>query len=162
MAGPKFAAARDGLVDRDTLRVLSGLEFMRGVLDGRFAAAPISHVLNYELHAVDEGYIAFRGTPRFDDMNPLGTVHGGWYGTLLDSALACSVITRLPPGRMQTTLEFKVNLIRAIPPGTLIEAAATCPHAGRSTGVANGTICGVEDGRLYATGSTTCLVMDLP
>jgi len=162
MPEPHFATTQDNLLDRETLRGVSGLEFMRGILEGRFPAAPISRLLNYQLHAVDEGYIAYRGTPRFDDMNPLGSVHGGWYGTLLDSALACSVITRLPPGRVQTTLEFKVNLVRAIPPGTLIEAAATCPHAGRSTGVASGTITGVDDGRLYATGSTTCLVMDMP
>jgi len=159
---PLFAKSQDQLPDRDTMRGLSGLDYMRAILDGRLPAAPISRLLNYRLHAVDHGYVAFRGTPRFDDMNPMGTVHGGWYGTLLDSALACSVLTRLAPGRVQTTLEFKVNLIRAIPPGTLIEAAATCPHAGRSTGVAEGTIKGVEDGRLYATGSTTCLVMDLP
>jgi uncharacterized protein (TIGR00369 family) len=89
----------------------------------------------------------------------MGTVHGGWYGTLLDSAMACAVMTAVPKGSTYTTLEYKVNVTRALPPGTEIEAVGTVSHAGRSTGVAEGAIRGVLDGKLYATGSTTCLIL---
>ena len=132
---------------------------MQGILDGVLPAPPISRVMGYKLHSVEPGRIVFRGAPEFDHCNPMGTVHGGWYGTLLDSALACAVMTGVPKGSIYTTLEYKVNIIRSIPLGTLIDAIATTDHVGRSTGVAHGQIVGVEDGRVYATGSTTCIVM---
>jgi len=88
-------------------------------------------------------------------------VHGGWYGTLLDSAMACAVMTRVPRGSVYTTLEYKINILRAIPLGTQIDCIGTTDHVGRSTGVAQGKIIGVEDGKLYATGSTTCILMKL-
>ena len=144
---------------REELLSMSGLEFMRGVLDGTVCAPPIARVLDYGLHAVDEGRVVFRGTPGFDHCNPMGGVHGGWYGTLLDSCMACAVMTKVPRGSFYTTLEYKVNITRAIPLGTQIEAIGTVDHAGRSTGVAHGEIREVASGRLYATGSTTCLIM---
>ena len=107
------------------------------------------------------GTVTFRGTPEFKVCNPMGTVHGGWYGTLLDSAMACAVMTKVPRGSVYTTLEYKINITRAIPPGMLIECVGTVEHSGRSTGVANGTLRGVEDGKLYATGSTTCIIMKM-
>lgn len=150
------------LPDRETLKDLSGLEIMQGVLAGRFPSAPICVPLGYRLHLIEEGRAAFRGTPEFEHANPMGVVHGGWYGTLLDSAMGCAVLTRVPARHIYTTLEYKINIIRPIPFGTEIEAVATVSHAGRSTGVAEGTITGVEDGRLYATGSTTCIIMPAP
>ncbi len=140
---------------------MSGLESMRGILEGRLPAPPISRLLGYRLHAVEEGRVVFRGTPTFDVTNPMGTVHGGWYGTILDSAMACAVLTRVPRGFAYTTLEYKVNIIRPIPLGTEVDCIGVTDHTGRSTGVAHGEIRGVTDGKLYATGSTTCIVMDL-
>ena len=141
---------------------MSGLDFMRGILNGTVPAPPISGVLGYALHDVAEGRVAFRGTPEVTTTNPMGSVHGGWYGTLLDSAMACAILTRIPAGRSSTTLEYKINITRAIPVGTPVECVGEADHIGRSTGVAHGEIRGVEDGRLYATGSTTCIVIDLP
>lgn len=140
---------------------LSGLDYMRAILEGRMAGAPIAGVMNFRLHLVEEGRVAFRGTPAFEHLNPMGGVHGGWYGTLLDSALGCAVATTLPAGKLYTTLEYKVNITRALKPGTLIEAEARVSHAGRSTAVAEGWLRGVEDGKLYATASTTCIIMSL-
>ena len=140
---------------------ISGLEFMQAILDGRISQAPISGPLNYRLHAVSEGQVSFRGTPLLAHTNPMGGTHGGWFGTLLDSCMACAVMTRLPRGSVYTTLEYKVNLLRTIPLGTEIEAIGVADHVGRSTGVAHGEIRGTADGRLYATGSTTCLVMQV-
>ena len=149
------------LPDTQTLLSMSGLEFMQRVLSGELPSPPIGKTLNYWLHAVEDGRVTFRGVPEFHCMNPTGTVHGGWYGTLLDSAMACAVMTRVPSGSVYTTLEYKINITRAIPLGMEIDCTGSVDHAGRSTGVATGEIRGVEDGRLYATGSTTCIIMKL-
>lgn len=147
------------LLPHDRLLAMSGLEFMQAMLAGRLAHPAIAGHLNYRLHSVEPGRVVFRGTPEFAHTNPFGAVHGGWYGTLLDSALGCAVMTAVPRGRWYTTLEYKVNLTRAIPLDIEVEATGTVRHAGRTTGVAEAEIRGVTDGRLYATGSTTCLIM---
>ncbi|WP_439156380.1 PaaI family thioesterase [Yoonia sp.] len=145
----------------ETTLSMSGLEFMQAVLRGEISRPPISALINYALDSVDHGKVVFRGTPEFQHTNPMGGVHGGWYGTLLDSCMACAVMTMVPRGSVYTTLEYKVNLTRAIPLGTEILATGMIDHAGRSTGVSHGEIRGAKDGRLYATGSTTCLIMEL-
>ena len=154
-----FATRPDDLASREVLLSMSGLDFMRAILEGRLPGPRIAARLNYRLHRVEEGEVAFRGTPEFDHTNPMGTVHGGWYGTLLDSCMACAVMTKVPKGSVYTTLEYKVNITRPIPLGTEIEALGRLQHGGRSTGVAMGEIRGVADGKLYATGSTTCIIM---
>jgi len=153
------AKSPEEIADRETVISQSGYDFMRGILEGRVAAPPIAGVLNYRLHSVEEGRVVFRGTPEFDHCNPMGSVHGGWYGTLLDSCMACAVMTMLPEGQVYTTLEYRINITRALPLGTEIEAEGVIQHVGRSTGVARGELRGIEDGKLYATGSTTCLIM---
>ncbi|QBF31138.1 PaaI family thioesterase [Thalassococcus sp. S3] len=140
---------------------MSGLDFMRGIVEGRLPGPPIGQTMGYKLHAVDDGTATFRGTPEFNVTNPMGTVHGGWYGTLLDSAMACAVMTKVPRGSVYTTLEYKINITRPIPLGTQIDCTGTVDHSGRSTGIAHGEIRGVEDGKLYATGSTTCIIMQM-
>ncbi len=140
---------------------LSGLEFMQGILEGRLPGPPIGETLGYQLDIVEAGRVVFRGAPSFENTNPLGTVHGGWYGTLLDSAMACAVMTKVPKGSVYTTLEYKINILRSIPLGMEIICEGLTDHVGRSTGVAHGTIVGAEDGKLYATGSTTCIVMKM-
>ncbi len=155
-----FTATRlDQLPDRETILSLSGLDFMRAILRGEIAGPPIATQLNYTLDTVEPGKVIFRGTPTFEHTNPMGGVHGGWYGTLLDSCMACAIMTAVPKGSVYTTLEYKVNLTRAIPLGTEIVAIGTTDHTGRTTGVAHGEIRGVADGKLFATGSTTCLIM---
>lgn len=159
MQTPGFASSPEEIAPREVLLSMSGLDFMRAMLAGRLPQPPIAAVLGYRLHHVEEGRVTFRGTPGLPHTNPMGTVHGGWYGTLLDSAMGCAVMTAVPKGSVYTTLEYKVNITRAIPPGTEIEAEGVLQHAGRSTGIASGTIRGLADGRLYGTGSTTCLIM---
>lgn len=149
------------LPDREKTLSMSGLAFMQGMLTGELPRPPIAATLNYALHSVEEGRVAFRGAPTFDSANPQGAVHGGWYGTILDSCMACAVMTTVPKGSVYTTLEFKINITRAIPLGMEVEAVGTIQHAGRSTGVAMGEVRGVEDGKLYATGSTTCIIMKI-
>ena len=138
---------------------VSGLDMMKGILTGVYPAAPIAKILNYKVHAVEKGKVIFRGSPNLDTRNPMGTVHGGWYGTVLDSAMACAVMTTLPAGKIQTTLEFKVNIIRPIPIGATVDAIGTVEHSGKSTGVAVGSLLDTMTGKLYASSSTTCMVM---
>ena len=138
---------------------IPGLEMMQGILKGIYPAAPIAKILNYKVQAVEKGKVVFRGKPNLASRNPMGTLHGGWYGTILDSAMACAVMTTLPKGKIQTTLEFKVNIIRPIPADVEVDAIGTVEHAGRSTGVAVGRIVDVASGKLYASASTTCIIM---
>lgn len=160
MKQPVFAQSPDDLLTRAALLSMSGLEFMQAMLDGRLPHAAIAALINSQLHSVQPGRVTFRATPGFDHTNPVGSVHGGWYGTLLDSALGCAVMTAVPMGRWYTTLEYKVNLTRAIPLGTEVIAAGILDHAGRTTATAHADIRGAIDGKLYATGSTTCIIMD--
>ena len=156
-----YAMTRSDLPGIETLRSVSGLDYMQGILDGRFPGPAIGQLLNYGLTEARDGVAVFEGTPEFIHSNPTGGTHGGWYGTLLDSCMSCAVWTRVPKGQFYTTLEYKVNLTRAIPEGTTIVATGTCDHVGRSTGVAHGEIRGKEDGKLYATGTVTCLILTL-
>lgn len=140
---------------------MSGLEFMQAIRDGRLAGAPIAGTLNYDLLEVEEGRVVFAGRPDFAAYNPIGSVHGGWFGTLLDSCMACAVQTMLPKGRAYTTLEYKINILRAATMESgLIRAEGRAVHVGRRTATAEGRMVG-EDGKLYATGTTTCLVFEL-
>ncbi|MEW2913839.1 PaaI family thioesterase [Leisingera sp. JC11] len=156
-----YAKQPSDLLTIDQISQVSGLDFMQGILDGRLPGPPIAETLGYRLHSVEDGQVVFRGTPDFHVCNPMGTVHGGWYGTLLDSAMACAVMTKVPLGAVYTTLEYKINILRPIPLGTTIDCTGSIDHVGRSTGVAHGEIRGLEDGKLYATGSTTCIVMQI-
>ena len=155
------ATSPDELPTLEETLAQSGLDFMRDVLAGKHSGPPIAAALNYWLEEVEEGRAVFRGAPKFDYTNPMGTLHGGWYGTLLDSCMACAVMTLVPRGSVYTTLEYKVNIVRSIPLETPVRAIGTAQHVGRSTGVATGEIRGVDDDRLYATGSTTCIVMQI-
>ena len=156
---PYAAQSPEDLPRREDVRAISGLEFMQRLLKGDFAGAPIAGTLNFTLLEVEDGCVVFGGTPDFGALNPSGAVHGGWYGALLDSAMGCAVMTKVPQGSVYTTLEYKVNITRAIPQGMAVRCTAWTDHAGRSTAVAHGEIRGAGDGKLYATGSTTCIIM---
>jgi uncharacterized protein (TIGR00369 family) len=157
-ARPRFAAGPEELLGPAELSGLSGLEFMTGMLEGRLPAPPIAALADMVLTHVGEGEVVFEAEPGFRHYNPLGTVHGGWFGILLDSAMACAVMTRLPRGQGYTTLEYKVNMIRPVTRETgRLTARGTALHAGRRTAVAEARLTDAA-GRLCATGSTTCLV----
>jgi uncharacterized protein (TIGR00369 family) len=156
---PPYAQTPADLIDRAELVKMTGLEAMQRMIDGKHPGPPISRTMGYNLHSVEKGRVVFRGAPSFEMTNPMGTVHGGWYGTLLDSAMACAVMTEIPAGTVYTTLEYKINILRAIPLDMEIDCIGITDHVGRSTGVAHGEIRGREDGKLYAVGSTTCIIM---
>ncbi len=159
MPDPFVATGPEQLPTREDMLAISGLEFMQDMLAGRKSLPPVAGVMNYTLHAVEHGRVAFRGAPGFRHTNPLGGVHGGWYGSLLDTALGCAVMTVVPQGFWYTTLEYKVNITRALPIGTEIEVVGKVQHAGRTTAVASAELRCLDLGKLYATGSTTCIIL---
>lgn len=158
----RTAKSIDELADLADLTARSGLEFMQDIVAGRLPGPPISDTLGFRPVLAEDGCVVFEGTPEFRATNPMRGLHGGWYGAILDSCMACAVMTKVPKGSIYTTLEYKVNITRAIPLGTAVQAIGTVSHAGRSTGVAIGEIRGIDDDRLYATGSTTCMIMKAP
>jgi len=132
---------------------------MRGILRGELPYAPIARTLDFTLVAVDDGMATFQGTPGGHHMNPLGTVHGGWFATLLDSALGCAVHTKMPPGRGYTTAELGVNMVKALTPKVpRVRAIGRVIHCGRQLATAEARLVG-PDGTLYAHATTTCLVI---
>jgi uncharacterized protein (TIGR00369 family) len=139
-------------------RALSGLEFLRHVVAGKWVA-PIGSTLDYTLVEVDAGRAVFGMRPAEFHYNPIGSVHGGIYCTLLDSAMACAVHSTLPAGTGYTTVELKVNLVRPITKDTgYIRAEGRLVHAGKTTAIAEGRIID-EQGRLYAHATTTCMIL---
>ena len=161
MTTRKIATTPKEMATPEELLSKSGLEFMQDMLAGVHAGPPIAGGMNYWAESVADGEASFVGAPLFAYTNPMGTVHGGWYGTVLDSALGCAVMTKVPKGSAYTTLEYKINILRPIPLGMMVRAKAVVQHAGRSTGIATAELRGVEDDRLYATGSTTCIIMKM-
>jgi len=151
---------RPGVVPREAARSMDGLAIMQALLDGRFPYAQIAETLDFFLVEVDKGRAVFQGTPQEKHLNPMGTVHGGWYATLLDSAVGCAVQTMLPPGQGYTTAELSVNLVRgARLDGGPLRAIGTVLHCGRQLATAEGKIVDA-DGKLYAHATTTCLVFE--
>ena len=158
----RFVDKVEELPSMEQIASMSGLDFIQAIQRGELPAPPIGRTMGYWMEEAVEGRVVFRGRPSFEVMNPIGTVHGGWFGTLLDSCMACAVQTTLPAGQGYTTLEYKVNIIRPLfAHSGEVRAIGEVSHVGRSTGVAEGRIVGVEDGKLYATGSTTCLILSL-
>lgn len=150
-----------GSASRETIASCSGIEFLQGILEGRIDYPPMADTLNFSLLHVEPGRVLFQGVPQFAHYNPIGSVHGGWFCTLLDSALGCAVQSKLPRGVGYTTLELKVNLIRTLTSDTgPVRAEGHATHVGRQTGISEARLYDAA-GKLYATASTTCLIFPL-
>lgn len=138
----------------------SGLQIFQALLAGEIPPPPMAVTLDFTLLRVEAGFAAFQGQPRFSHYNPMGTVHGGWYATMLDTAMGCAVHSTLSAGKAYTTLELKLNLVRALTDAVpLVRAEGRLVHGGRQVATAEGRLVG-PDGKLYAHASTTCLVFD--
>ncbi len=142
------------------VRELPYLEVLRGWRDGRLQRSTTMESLDLNVLEAEAGRVVFSGAPSMYFSNPIGTLHGGWYTTLLDTALGSAVQSHLPAGRGQTTLELKVNFVRAVKlDGRPVRCECRSRHVGRRTGTAEGDIVDA-DGKLLAHGSTTCLMFD--
>lgn len=153
--------AGPGVARPEQVAGLTGLQMMQAMLAGSIPYAAIAKTLDFLLIEVSPGEAVFQGTPGPAHLNPMGTVHGGWYATLLDSALGCAVHTLMPVGRAYTTAELSVNLVRSIGPKVQrVRAQGRVIHCGRQLATAEARLLG-PDGTLYAHASTTCLVFEL-
>ena len=151
-----------GVAHPDQVAGMGGLQVMQAMLRGELPYASIAKTLDFLVVEVEEGRAVFQGAPGPTHLNPMGTIHGGWYATLLDSALGCAVQTMLPPGRAYTTAELGVNLVKAINPAKTprVRAEGKVIHCGRQLATAEARIIG-PDGTLYAHATTTCLVFEM-
>ena len=139
---------------------LNGLDYLRGIADGCIPAPPIATLLGLGIAEVEPGRVTFSLDVGEHLYNPIGSVHGGVFCTLLDSAMACAVHSTLGPGQAYTTLELKVNLVKPLTVHTpRVVATGQLLSAGRRVATASGQITG-PDGTLYAHATTTCLIID--
>jgi uncharacterized protein (TIGR00369 family) len=154
--------AEPGIASLEQMKSMSGMEFLQGILNGSMPIAHIGKTLDFFPVEGEPGRVVFQGTPGREHYNPLGSVHGGYFCTLLDSAVGCAVQSMLPKGVGYTTLEIKVNLIRAMTDKTgPVRAEGKVIQVGKQVGTAEGRIVDVN-GKVYAHATTTCLVFALP
>lgn len=145
--------------DRAKALQMSGLEFMAALANGDGPVPPIASTMGFTVVEFEQGRAVFEGEPGRFVYNPIGSVHGGWYATILDSALGCAVHTSLPAGKIYTTVALNITYLRALTEQSgRVRCEGKVIHSGGSIATAEGRIVG-KDGTLYATGTTTCLVM---
>ena len=149
----------DPLETAQAARGLAGIDFLRKIASGELPQPPIAYTLDYALLEVEQGRAVFGFKPSEIHYNPIGMVHGGIPCTLLDSAMGCAVHSTLPTGVGYTTLELKVNIVKAIGRDTgFLRAEGKLIHVGRSTAVAEGRLTDAS-GKLYAHATTTCMIL---
>ncbi len=141
---------------------LSGLDFLQAIRDGRLPHPPIAQTVDFRLVEVEPGEVVWEGLPKPAYFNPLGGVHGGWIATLLDSCMGCAAHTTLPAGSPYTTIDLKVNYVRAVSPRVgLLRAEGKVLHGGRKLISTEGRLVD-RDGKLYAHGVSACMVLERP
>ncbi len=151
--------ASPGVSRHDQIAVLDGLGFFAAVSRGELPSIPIGASMDFCAVHFEHGQAVFQGRPSNKFLNPMGTIHGGWMATLLDSAVACAIHTTLPVGVGYTTAELKISYVRALTPKVpLVRAIGQVINAGRKVGFAEGRLVG-PDGKLYAHATTTCVVL---
>jgi uncharacterized protein (TIGR00369 family) len=154
-----------GTVERETsspdIRAMSGVAFLEAIAQGILPPPPIAELLGFRLCEVEAGRVVFEGQPAACHYNPIGTVHGGYAATLLDSAMGCAVHSVLEVGMGYATLEIKVNLVRPITAGTgPVRAEGTLLHRGRRTATSEARLIDAG-GTLLAHATCTCLLFPL-
>ncbi|MBM3600745.1 MAG: PaaI family thioesterase [Alphaproteobacteria bacterium] len=150
-----------GEIPIEKLREYSGIELFRAMMAGELPSAPIAATLGFWLQEAEPGRVVFAAVPEKRHYNPIGSVHGGFAATLLDSAMSCAVHSQLAKGFGYTTLEFKINLVRPITDKT---GPITCEGkslaVGKRIGTSEGRIIDAA-GKLYAHGTATCLIFEI-
>ncbi len=146
------------MTDTAALKEPTGLEMIRALMSGTSDYRGIAHLLAFKLVVAEKGFVVFEGHPTQSVYNPIGTVHGGYAATLLDSAMACAVHTMMKAGQGYTTLELKVAYHRAMNDQSgPVRAEGKVISLGRSAAFAEGRLLD-KAGKLCATATTTCLV----
>jgi uncharacterized protein (TIGR00369 family) len=151
-----------GVVPRETVAGVAGLTFLEGLRDRRQPMPPFAAETDIWLTEVESGRVVFAGKPSSRFYNPLGTVHGGWIATLLDSAMGCAVHSLVKPGQVYTTIDMTVSFVRPVFEKTgELRCEGKIIHAGGRVATAEGRVWDAA-GALIAHGSETCLVTTLP
>jgi uncharacterized protein (TIGR00369 family) len=145
---------------REQLAGLSGRETLEKVLSGEFPPPPFAPTMLIDLIDVGEGRVAFRGQPDFSFLNPMGTVHGGWIATILDSAMGCAVHSTLKPGQLYTTTAMTINYVRPLMADSgEVRCEATTVYSGARMATSEGRLIDGK-GRIIAHGSESCLIFE--
>ena len=151
-----------GLVPRETVFAMTGLEFLRKLVDRSLPAPPFAEASDIWISEVEAGRAVFEGRPSLRFYNPLGTVHGGWISTLLDSAMGCAVHTVLRAGQVYTTVDMNVSFVRPVFEKTgVLRCEGKIIHAGARIATSEGRVWD-KAGTLIAHGTETCAIMNLP
>jgi uncharacterized protein (TIGR00369 family) len=151
-----------GVTSAEVMASMAGIDFVRAIFDGRLPAPPIMQPIEPFDSTAEPGHVVFYSTPGFRHYNPIGSVHGGYAATLLDSAMGLAVHSMLPPGTGYTTLEFKVSFIRGMTKDTgPVRSEGRIFNVGRRAATAEARITDAK-GRLLAHATTTCLVFEIP
>jgi uncharacterized protein (TIGR00369 family) len=149
-----------GIVDADARRTMTGLAFVQGLGDGSLPMNTMARTLGYEVAEVSSGRVVVTARPDAGQLNPEGTVHGGFVATLLDTCMGLAVRSALGPGLGSTTLEFKISFLRPVTIETgVVTAEGVVLNTGRRIGTAEGRLTDAT-GRLLAHGTTTCLIFE--
>ena len=152
------ARKRFGIIPDEQQRAMSGLDFVQGLVEGTLPLNSMAETLGYDIIEASKGRVVVAAEPHAGFLNPAGTVHGGLAATLLDTCMGLAVQTMLDKGLAQTTLEFKISLVRPVTPQTgLVKAEGKVISCGRRIGTAEGKLTD-KDGRVLAHGTTTCLI----
>jgi uncharacterized protein (TIGR00369 family) len=160
-AAMRAALTAPGVATREQLRERSGLDFLGAIGAGELPPPPINDLMGIVPISVEPGRAVFQGTPGKQHYNPSGSVHGGYAATMLDTAVGCAIHTMLPAGKGFTTLELKINYIRAMNEDTgPVRAEGKVITLGGQVGIAEGRITDAG-GKLYAFATTTCLVFPI-
>jgi uncharacterized protein (TIGR00369 family) len=155
------AEAGFGVVPLEQVRTMDGLTLIKGLMEGRFPAPPISEVLGFDVAEAEFGRVVFSYTPVSGHYNPLGTVHGGIAATLLDSVMGCCIHTTLKAGIGYTTVEIKVNYVRAMTDKTgPVRVEGKVINVGSRIATSEGRLTDAS-GKLLAHGTTTCLLFPI-
>jgi uncharacterized protein (TIGR00369 family) len=161
MRGDAGVVGESGVVAREVATATSGLEFLTALRDRAHPPPPFAGVTDIWLSEVGEGRAVFEALPSSRFYNPLGTVHGGWVSTLLDSAMGCAVHSTIKAGQAYTTVDMSVTFVRPVFERTgKLKCEGKVVHAGNRIVTAEGRVWD-ETGRLIAHGSETCLVMEV-
>ncbi len=153
-----MADYRYGLVSPDDLKSYDGLGFLSAMIAGKVPQPPIGKILGFHLIEAEAGRAVFEGVPEYNHYNPIGTVHGGYAATLLDSALGCAIFSTLHKGDAWTTLDLKLNFVHGMTKDTgPVRAEGRIIHRGRTVATSEGDLKDAS-GKLYAHATTTCMI----
>jgi uncharacterized protein (TIGR00369 family) len=150
-----------GVVPIERARSMDGLTLFSEIRAGRLPAPPIAKVLGFWIDEVEAGRVAFAYEPVLEHYNPIGSVHGGIAATLLDSVMGCCIHTMLKAGTGYTTVEIKINYVRAMTHKTgRVRAEGNVINLGSRIATAEGRLTDAA-GKLLAHGTTTCLLFPI-